>query len=127
MELTRHTADRIKLCAEHHIDKRAADSLPMEGQIELVNAGRDRLIMQLTAYVTAMPKERIKVDVEEKWPATWRDAVKERWFPAWALKRWPVERKAVSIHIDEQKYGPICPHLHADPADKHFEFLVGGE
>jgi len=53
MELTRHTADRIKLCAEHHIDKRAADSLPMEGQIELVNAGRDRLIMQLTAYAKA--------------------------------------------------------------------------
>ena len=25
-----------------------------------------------------------------KYPRDWWEAVKERWFPAWALKRWPV-------------------------------------
>lgn len=26
------------------------------------------------------------------YPADWWQAVKERWFPAWALRRWPVQR-----------------------------------
>lgn len=25
-----------------------------------------------------------------RYPATWWDAVKERWFPAWAKRRWPI-------------------------------------
>jgi len=28
--------------------------------------------------------------VECRWPADWREAFKERWFPAWAKARWPV-------------------------------------
>ncbi len=27
--------------------------------------------------------------VEVRHPATWWDATKERWFPRWALRRWP--------------------------------------
>ena len=32
--------------------------------------------------------------VEVRYPADWWQAVKQRWFPAWALRRWPV----VEIH-----------------------------
>jgi len=34
---------------------------------------------------------------EYQWPATWWDAFKERWFPAWAKRRWPVRHRKVSI------------------------------
>jgi len=34
---------------------------------------------------------------EYRWPATWQDAFKERWFPAWAKKRWPVRYKKVAL------------------------------
>jgi len=33
------------------------------------------------------------------WPATWWDAFKERWYPAWAKKKWPVRYNR--IHVDE--------------------------
>jgi len=32
-----------------------------------------------------------------QWCATWRDAFKERWFPAWAKRRWPVRYKRVAV------------------------------
>jgi hypothetical protein len=31
------------------------------------------------------------------YPTTWWDAVKERWFPEWALKKWPVNRTCFQI------------------------------
>lgn len=34
---------------------------------------------------------------EYRWPATWRDAFKERWFPAWAKKRWPVRYQTIAV------------------------------
>jgi len=36
-------------------------------------------------------------DVHHRWPATWWDAVKERWYPKWALKRWPVKYKSFTF------------------------------
>lgn len=77
----------------------------------------------------------------DKWPATWWDAVKERWFPEWAQKRWPVEwvmlkqvvptleapdRRPVMYipFVDEQRFfphgkrpAPIQPYNLAVPAD----------
>lgn len=30
-------------------------------------------------------------DETVRWPTTWWDAVKARWFPWWALRRWPAK------------------------------------
>lgn len=35
--------------------------------------------------------------LEYHWPATWRDAFKERWFPAWARRRWPVRWRRITL------------------------------
>jgi len=34
-----------------------------------------------------------------KYPSDWREAFKERWFPAWAKEKWPVKYKNVSVQI----------------------------
>jgi len=31
--------------------------------------------------------------VECRWPADWWQAFKQRWFPRWALKHWPVQEE----------------------------------
>jgi hypothetical protein len=49
--------------------------------------------------------------IYEAWPATWWDAFKERWFPRWLRKRYPVRFK--SIHVE--KYG-VYPEI-PKPAD----------
>ena len=52
--------------------------------------------------------------VEVKWPADWWQALKERWFPAWALRRWPVtyrreKLEAVALYpkISLPEHGPV--------------------
>ena len=35
--------------------------------------------------------------VECKYPVDWWEAVKERWLPAWAKRRWPVRYKHVAL------------------------------
>jgi hypothetical protein len=32
------------------------------------------------------------------YPADWWQAFKERWFPAWALKRWPAKQRFFEFH-----------------------------
>ncbi len=32
-----------------------------------------------------------------EWPADWWQALKDRWFPQWALRRWPVLRSGVEM------------------------------
>jgi hypothetical protein len=46
--------------------------------------------------------QREELTVE--YPADWREAFKERWFPKWALKRWPVMYKV--HHIEAQRLFP---------------------
>jgi hypothetical protein len=62
----------------------------------------DGYMMRLCAYVWGT------VDSEERheFPATWWDAVKQRWFPKWALRRWPVNLTVVSV-----RRGIIYPEL----------------
>jgi hypothetical protein len=53
----------------------------------------------------------------EKWPATWWDAFKDRWFPAWAQKRWPVEWVTLQ---------QIVPTLEAPPGHSPLYIAFGG-
>jgi len=47
----------------------------------------DGIVIWLTAQIAAW---RGKQEVHICYPATWWDAVKNRWAPAWWLRRWPV-------------------------------------
>lgn len=58
------------------------------------------------------------------WPADWWQAVKARWFPQWALRRWPV-RLAYNERRDVQVHHRLCPHIPGYDAQQHVEFLLG--
>jgi hypothetical protein len=38
---------------------------------------------------------------EKTWPVTWRDAVKDRWFPKWLKKRYPPEFQSYRVAKQE--------------------------
>ena len=63
----------------------------------------DALQVKLVANVLT---ERLTV-VETRHPADWWEAIKDRWFPAWALRRWPV-RWAV-FRLDPLVHYPTIP------------------
>ena len=61
------------------------------------------------------PGERIKV------PLTWWDHFKERNFPGWALRRWPVVYREIVV-----RWTRVCPHMKVPKDRDHLEFLVRG-
>lgn len=44
-----------------------------------------------------------------RWPADWWQAVKERWFPGWALRRWPVEYAWATIEARDLFPAVVVP------------------
>ena len=55
----------------------------------------DEFVYHLEAYVWAENLETWEI----KYPRDWWSAFKECWFPAWALKRWPVEYRHLKIDL----------------------------
>jgi len=88
--------DRIHLAAQRMIHPGILDDRAVVRIVDVLEHEVSLLALQLDSYVAGMPEKRI--DVEEKWPADWWQAIKDRWFPEWLLSRWPVRYKTVSIH-----------------------------
>ena len=80
----------------------------------------ETMVLQMAAYMRALKDHRIFYNIN--YPMTWWDALKDRFFPKWALKRWPAKYK--KIFIDELVYKAVCPHLPALPENRHFEWLA---
>lgn len=80
----------------------------------------DRLAFALETWIHAMPGKRIREYKE--WPKDWWQAFRERWFPVWWLRRYPV--KTDFIEIDIQQYLAVCPHIQDDEQKEHLDWLA---
>ena len=115
-----YCTERIMLSIGDILSQHELSSLRDAKAVELrVEKIIDGLAIQLCASIWGMPRERLVID--RQWPADWWQATKERWFPAWWLRRWPVRYE--KIDLDVQMYSAICPHLSLDTQDKHLRFL----
>jgi len=55
--------------------------------------------------------------------ASWQDAFKDRWFPEFLKRRYPVKRVTSPVIIIHKHYH-MCPHLDYPQPRKHLEFLT---
>lgn len=86
-----------------------------------IDAVTKTLFISLQLLMSALPDKSI--DIEEQYPATWWDAVKERWAPRWLRRMYPVRYKHISIH--QKIYKAVCPHVLVPHDDKtHIEWLM---
>ena len=96
------TLERLWQSACVSLDARALASMPPE---HLSAVLRNEVVGALMLHIDLLvPGEKL-ADIECRWPADWRQAFKERWFPAWAKRRWPVrwERR----HLEAQALYPL--------------------
>lgn len=56
----------------------------------------ESLVVNLMTHVWGEPDQEVVV---EEVPLTWWDHLKQRWFPAWALNRWPVQHRQVTTTV----------------------------
>lgn len=69
------------------------EALQMRKESDFENTLR----LDLDAYVAKRLLERVIVE----WPSDWWEAFKERWFPTWALRMWPVKYETRAIEAYE--------------------------
>lgn len=110
-------AQRIKVRSRHVVSLRLLETAKVSSWIEPI---ADALIVELEAYIAGIGEERIIV--QRHWPKTWWDAFKQRWFPQWAINRWPVQFEF--IDINRPVYAAVCPHLHVVDNGKHLEWML---
>ena len=78
------------------------------------------LLVELTACMPGVVNER--VIVHEQWPKDWWQAFKERWFPSWLKRHFPVEWN--HLDIDRPLYAAVCPHVDITDRTPHLQWLL---
>ncbi len=67
------------------------DSIPTKMDITIHSAGPTATVASFVQNVLDDLRDSKWVSRELRYPADWWQAFKDRWFPEWALKRWPIE------------------------------------
>lgn len=81
------------------------------------------MLVELDMYVV---QDQVVSDVTYvRWPKTWWDAFKARWFSDVLLKRWPAEYEIKKIVT--QTIIRMCPHLNFDPKEQHLRWMLNGK
>lgn len=95
--------DIEQFCAAHAMEWPYVESPKVDVQ-------RDILAMrQIVRMVVNLPVQKLP---EIRYPASWREALKERFAPAWVLKRWPVRYIVWDVKVVYQDI--------ALPKNRHF-------
>lgn len=81
-----------KIFGQHVLDKGLSISTDRLAIQVILDDWGNRLVQGMLAIAT-------QEDREISYPADWWQAFKFRWFPEWALRRWPVKRHhIIAIH-----------------------------
>ena len=84
--------ERIDLRFDKHIDK----YLLIEQRFDVFEFTAGQMLLELRGYLLGEKTNETIIT----YPLDWWEAFKERWFPLWAKKRWPVKRKTHKISFN---------------------------
>lgn len=116
MPVEEHTFPIHELVRCMRID---VNHVPANMQASLVKEMFGRLLCEIRERHIKGKTVHEKIEV----PADWWQHVKQRWFPAWALRRWPARTRTIDVRVTR-----ICPHIKIDdctPSYGHIQFLLG--
>lgn len=108
MNLREITFDVRQLAIESRIQRDLIRTFATEAQVRsVVDLVTDDLVISVRQKVASQPLRREVVE----YPADWWQAFRLRWFPQWALVRWPPRLKRVEVRADAVYPGVPVPHI----------------
>ena len=93
------TLERMKLTALQYISRELVDHFAFPPKVDI--SAHDWMFDGVAIRIIQQVYGRTLEEVKAEYPADWWQAFKERWFPAWAKKRWPVEWVRVRLEAKE--------------------------
>lgn len=95
-EYERILLERQQFVAHQYISRELADwfAIPPKVDFSLHDSFVfDHILLQIKQSIMGREMQSETV----RYPADWWEAVKARWFPAWAKRRWPVHETVVEL------------------------------
>lgn len=108
--------DRILVEISQYFSREYWDGLRDNCTVEPLFRFGEQVGLRFRTYLYGSGKERWRVE----YPATWWEHFKQRWFPAWALRRWPV-RKTIE---EGDVFARVCPHVTFPSRESCLQFLA---
>ena len=90
--LERFEAQAQTVVSKYIVDDMFANPVVFDARTDML---MEDLVFKLRAFVYGEQT----VIKHTKYPSNWKEAVKERFFPHWALRRWPVEYTEVVFDV----------------------------
>jgi hypothetical protein len=84
---------RLKFAINTRITKELLNDC--EKPTALIRMIGDDILLQVRGFVWAQELPQFQKDVS--FPTNWMEAFRERWFPGWAKKRWPIQYRHVVL------------------------------
>ncbi len=112
--------EKIRVGMVQHFNREMLHAMAGGLTVKFCPAIGEQIAVQFVSYVWGMRSERICI--HRRWPKTWWDAFKARWFPARLLDHFPAEYDHVDV--DRQLYAAVCPHLRVPEHRSHVSFLA---
>ena len=78
---------------------------PFAGGLHFYTSHLQKLVMGIS--VIFLTKEEYTIHEDYDLPATWLDMFKEKYFPKWLKKRFPVKYRKLEHY---KRYFKVCPH-----------------
>lgn len=101
--------ERLTLTAQHFISRNLLRDFAEPANIEL----REELFGEVCIMVRQAIWGQKLAYARIAYPSDWWQHFKERWFPTWAKKKWPVKRETTTVGISA-----VYPKL-AFPREEH--------
>jgi hypothetical protein len=128
------TADKLKISFQNEMNLRGMKFCENHAEFSVrFNDFTGRLVAGISTFVLAMDgatEEKSTVMEEVKVPVDWWQAFRERWAPAWWLRRWPVVYRTIATKtIRNQTIQRLCPHVNVKTQDdsRCFQWLETGK
>lgn len=98
------TLERVRMRVEKLIDRGLM--VPQNLKLEFADVIARGLVGSLE--VDFLAKHVRHEEFGQQTPMDWWEALKERWFPLWMIRRFPVRRRKITV---EKNTWYVCPHL----------------
>jgi len=90
------TLHKFKYALQRHLDEALVHELANMPELELqmyASVIADQIVIAVRGFMLGDELERVSAS----WPANWWEAVKSRFLPEWAKKRWPIRYERIML------------------------------
>lgn len=112
--------ERLRVSVTRVLSRAMLESMTIESRENFLVSEVEGLVLTLHASVVS---DKVITNVKHfRWPETWWDAFKHKYFSDSMLKHWPV--KWHEERIECQEIRKCCPHLSVSNDRKHLEWFM---